>query len=96
MASGKRRTGTAGAQTLTCAEVVRSLGAYHDNDLAPPRRSTLEAHLGECRKCRAYLRSYAVTVRLAKQALKEPAGSQAESTPGDLVRQILAIRARRK
>jgi anti-sigma factor RsiW len=96
MSNRKRRTGVAGAQTLTCAEVAHWLGAYHDDDLAPQRRSTLEAHLGECRKCRAYLKSYAASVRLAKQALKEPAASKADSTPEDLVRQILAVRARRK
>jgi anti-sigma factor RsiW len=96
MARGKRRTGVAEAQTLTCAEAVRSLGAYYDNQLAAPRRATVEAHLGECGECRAYLRSYAATVRLAKQALKEAAGSHTDPTPKDLVRQILADRTRRK
>jgi anti-sigma factor RsiW len=86
----------AGAQTLTCAEAVRSLGAYHDHQLATPRRAAVEAHLGECGKCRAYLRSYAATVRLAKQALKEAAGSHTDPTPDDLLRQIRAARTRRK
>jgi len=35
------------------------LGAYLDGELAPAERADVEAHLGECARCAAELRSIA-------------------------------------
>jgi anti-sigma factor RsiW len=68
------------------------LADYFARELSPDERSIFEGHLGECPDCVAYLRSYAETMRLAKDAYDDdqiPAG-----VPDGLMRAILAARKR--
>jgi anti-sigma factor RsiW len=79
---------------INCRETVNLLGAYHDGDLGAEQRSSVEAHLIRCRRCREYLRSYRATIELARAAMKKP--EQAAPLPEELVKAILAARLRRK
>jgi predicted anti-sigma-YlaC factor YlaD len=75
---------------LTCRELSEFLADYLDGALASERRALFEEHLAECPECHAYLRSYAGTMRLMKDAYeveRAPAG-----IPERLVRAILAAR----
>jgi predicted anti-sigma-YlaC factor YlaD len=83
-------------QAITCAELVESLGAYHDGELSSIRRHHIDAHLGRCARCRNYAKSYAATVGLAKSAMKDPGAATPQPLPEDLVQAILAARAKRK
>ena len=75
---------------LTCRELTDFLADYFAHGLGPDERALFERHLAECDECVAYLRSYATTMRLAKDAHAEdrvPA-----DVPEALVRAILAAR----
>ena len=75
---------------LTCREMTDFLADYLDGTLAPAERVPFEAHLAECPECVAYLRSYAETIRLARET--RDADALAARVPDDLVRAILAAR----
>ena len=75
---------------MTCREVNDFLADYASGDLLPEVRSRFEAHLLECPRCVAYVRSYGEAVRLAR------AGSERglpelvpDDVPEDLVAAIL-------
>jgi len=83
---------TLGVRELMCREVTEFLADYFAGELGPDERSLFEGHLAECPDCVAYLRSYAETMRLAKDAYEAdpvPAG-----VPEQLIRAILAARER--
>jgi len=83
---------TAGTGELACRELIEFLADYLDGDLGPDERSVFERHLAECPDCAAYVRSYAETIRLAKDAFDDdrlPPG-----VPDELVRAILEARKR--
>jgi anti-sigma factor RsiW len=83
---------TLGVKELTCRELTEFLADYFAGELGPDGRSLFEGHLADCPDCVAYLRSYAETMRLAKDAYGDepvPAG-----VPEQLIRAILAARER--
>ena len=51
--------------TMTCEEMIAKLAAYLDAELTPETLRRLEAHLGECAPCRAYVATYRRTKDLA-------------------------------
>jgi anti-sigma factor RsiW len=83
---------TAGTRELTCRELTDCLADYFAGELGPHERALFEEHLAHCPDCVPYLRSYAETMRLAKDAYDDdqvPAG-----VPDGLVRAILEARKR--
>jgi anti-sigma factor RsiW len=81
----RRRT-----RALTCRQLVDALQAYVAGELDADDLAAFEAHLGDCPECTAYLRAYAATVRLARDAHAEP-----PPPPESLVRAVLELRRRR-
>ena len=78
---------------LTCREVSEFIADYVAGQLSPEERALFEEHLIECPDCRDYLRTYADTIRLAKDAYaQEPVPPD---MPEPLVRAILRARRRR-
>ena len=75
---------------LTCQEMTDFLADYLDGSLSPAERHLVGKHLADCPECIAYLRSYAETIRLARQTRKDD--SLPDSIPDELVRAILAAR----
>ena len=71
----------------TCEELIAVLEDYVDGSLAPFARLRFRLHLAVCRSCRAYLKSYRETIRMARLAI--PA---IETVPEELVRAVLAAR----
>ena len=76
---------------LTCRDLAEFVDDYRSGELPPDVRATVDEHLAECPDCVAYLRTYADTIRLARDAA-EPAPAD---VPERLVRAILAARRRR-
>jgi anti-sigma factor RsiW len=76
---------------LTCRELIETLAAYLDGELAPKPRAAFEAHLSLCPACVDYLASYRETIRLGKQACDPDAEFPAD-VPRELVDAILAAR----
>ena len=75
---------------LTCREMTDFLGDYLDGSLALAERRLFDKHLADCPECVAYLRSYAETIRLARQTREDD--SLSDTIPDELVRAILAAR----
>ena len=81
---------------MTCRDLIEFLGRYFQNELAPEERFRFDAHLAICPECVAYLRNYATTVEIEKQALRDPDGGVPAEVPEDLVRAILTACGPRK
>lgn len=81
---------TVDTRELTCRELNDFLVDYFAGDLRPDERSRFEGHLAGCPDCIAYLRSYAETMRLAKEAYADDPVPAA--VPERLVRAILEAR----
>lgn len=77
---------------LSCRDLAAFLDDYLADMLEPAGRASFEEHLAACPDCRTYLRSYADTLRFAKDAYAdEPV---ADAVPEGLVRAILSARSR--
>ena len=50
---------------MTCHEAIDILADYLESTLTPTALEKLEAHLGECAPCRAYLATYKRAAELA-------------------------------
>ena len=76
---------------LTCRDLAEFVDDYRSGELATEVRAAFDEHLAECPDCVTYLRTYADTIRLARDAA-EPVPA---AVPERLVRAILAARRRR-
>lgn len=77
---------------MTCKELADFLLDYLDGQLPAETRAVFDRHLGACPECRLYLRSYELTVTLARSAFCEPDEQAAAPPPAELVAAILASR----
>ena len=53
---------------MTCRDAIGLLGDFLGKELGPKDRARLALHLAGCRPCRAYLRTYRKSARLAPRA----------------------------
>lgn len=83
----------AGADALTCRDVIEFLRAYLDGELPPALCQRFEDHLDACPPCLQYLDSYRETVALTADAFT-PDDPVPDDVPEELVRAILAARER--
>lgn len=81
---------TAAARVLTCRELTDFLGDYVDGTLGLDERALFDGHVAECPDCLAYLRTYAETLRLAKDAHADD--PVLDVVPERLVQAILSAR----
>ena len=79
---------------MTCREFVDFLMSYLDGDLDAEPRRVFEEHLDMCPPCVTFMDTYRDTIRLGKLACREDDGPVPEEAPEELVRAILAARAR--
>jgi anti-sigma factor RsiW len=80
---------------VTCRELVDFLGEFLAGELPEAERAEFEKHLAACPECLAYLDSYQKTVQLGKAAFANPEDEVPDKVPEDLVRAILASRAKK-
>ena len=79
---------------MTCREFVEFVWQYVEDQLRPEGRAQFETHLAACPHCVKYLQSYRETTRLGKFVFAHPEDVVPAEVPEDLVRAILASRAR--
>ncbi len=79
---------------MTCRDFVEFLSEYLSSELAAAERSEFQAHLAECPPCVAYLDTYQKTIQLGKAAYAHPEDRVPDEVPQELVRAILAARAK--
>jgi anti-sigma factor RsiW len=79
---------------VTCRDFVEFLIDYFSGDLAAAERAEFEGHLAECPACVAYLETYRETIPLIKAAYTHPEDRVPDKVPEELVRAILAARAK--
>jgi anti-sigma factor RsiW len=79
---------------MTCRELIEFLDRYVSGELAHASRLEFDRHLGACRACRDYLRTYQDTIALAKSSCADEADAPA-GMPEDLVKAILESARRR-
>jgi hypothetical protein len=81
---------------MTCREVFDFLMDYNDGVLPPLVRLRFVVHLGLCAECRAYLKSYRLTVAAARTAhgaaVDPPGDSPQTEVPAELIEAILKAR----
>jgi len=77
---------------VTCRELIDFLGEYLDGELPRDVRLRFDEHLAACPECSAYLETYRRTVKLAKDAFRDPDDPVPEDVPEDLVKAILSAR----
>ena len=81
---------------MTCREVLDFLMDYEEGALPPLVRARFVLHLQLCAECRAYLKSYRITVAAARAACgaSDPplADSPAPEVPPELIAAILQAR----
>jgi anti-sigma factor RsiW len=53
---------------VTCRDGVLVLMDYTEGVLPAPRRKAVEAHVGGCRRCQGFVRSYRETPRILREA----------------------------
>ena len=80
---------------MTCRDFVEFLSEYFSGELTTTERAEFEAHLAECPECVAYLDTYRKTIQLSKPACAHPEDRVPDDVPEQLVRAILAARAKR-
>ena len=59
-------------EAMTCRDGVRLLMEYTEGLLSRPRRAAVDSHVGSCRRCRGFVRSYSETPRLLREATASP------------------------
>jgi anti-sigma factor RsiW len=79
---------------VTCKDVASFILEYLENELDEATRERFEQHLSICPNCVRYLAHYRATITAGREAFQEPSGTLPPEVPEDLVRAILAARAR--
>ncbi|MCG3127247.1 MAG: hypothetical protein CHACPFDD_02105 [Phycisphaerae bacterium] len=77
---------------MTCREIAAFLTQYADGELPLWQRAAFNVHLAVCSECREYLKSYDLTVKLARLATTPDDTPVPANIPDELVRAILASR----
>lgn len=55
---------------MTCRDAIELLGQFVGSELGPRDRARLAFHLAGCRPCRAYVRTYRKTARIAGRTIR--------------------------
>ena len=77
---------------ISCEEFEDFILAYLDGEVTRRQKLVFEMHLGMCRECREYLRTYQASLQLAKDAMATSDAEIPEDVPEDLVKAVLAAR----
>ncbi|MGZ5475395.1 MAG: anti-sigma factor family protein [Thermoanaerobaculia bacterium] len=75
---------------ITCRELIEFIADYLEGALDEIQAEDFARHLAICVSCRAYLASYATTIRAGKAVLRYD--DTPANAPEDLVRAILMTR----
>ena len=79
---------------MTCREFADFMADYIARELPAETLAQFEHHLSLCPNCQRYLAGYKATVKLGKAAFDDPSAAVPDDVPEDLVKAILATRAK--
>ena len=79
---------------MTCRELADFIADYLSDALDPVVRREFDHHLTLCANCRRYLASYTTLLELQRQAFADDEAPVPADVPEELVKAILAARAR--
>ena len=79
---------------MTCRDFSDFIIDYLSGELPQGHRAEFERHLDLCVNCQKYLTSYRESVSLGKRAFDDEQALVPDDVPGELVRAILAARAK--
>ena len=71
------------AKPIRCRQMLRRLSDYIDGELDPSICRSIEAHMPDCRPCRAFIRSLRKSVRILNKS-----GRRAARPPERLRREL--------
>lgn len=74
---------------LTCRQMIDFLMDYLSGELEADTRGEFERHLSVCPPCVDFMDSYRKTVKLARDAGREPPAPAGDGLPDELVQAIL-------
>lgn len=77
---------------ITCRELIEFLDDYAADRLERDERATFDRHLGVCRHCREFLRTYRQTIELSRSAWSDQSDEIPTAVPEEVVRAVLAAR----
>lgn len=77
---------------MTCREIAEFLMQYRDGELPWAQRAAFKLHLAFCRSCRAYLKTYDLTIQLARLSATPDEEAVPSDVPEELVKAIIASR----
>ncbi len=77
---------------LTCREFIEFLQAYYDNELSDAVHTSFQTHLGACKGCHEYLRTYGETIRMVQSVGDEPCKDEVAPPSEELIDAILKAR----
>lgn len=73
-----------------CRQVSDLASCYIDGELPPSDRARCDEHYKTCAPCRDYVKTMLQSIRVAKEALREPALIPESLIPESLIQRILA------
>jgi hypothetical protein len=81
---------------VTCKQFIAFLDEYLAEALGLGVRQEFDAHIAHCAVCLRYLQSYRSSIELANLASRHPDDAVPTGVPAELLRALLAARARAK
>ena len=79
---------------MTCRELTEFLMDYLEGELPEAQRATFAQHVELCPPCLTYLKTYQEAVDLGRSVCSDASDALPADVPEELVRAILATRAR--
>lgn len=79
---------------MTCRELIDFLDAYRTRELPPAQAAEFEKHLTLCPSCVTYVNTYEQTIKLGRKAMCDADGPVPHDAPEELIKAILAARAK--
>ena len=79
---------------MTCREFIEFLWYYIEDGLRPEERAQFDEHLAKCPHCVKYLQSYRDTIHFGQAVFRDLEDTVPAEVPEDLVKAILAARAK--
>jgi predicted anti-sigma-YlaC factor YlaD len=77
------------SELIPCRELVELANAYFEGTLSSEQRAAVEAHLGCCGWCRAYLEQIRITVRVVGEVPPEAVDPAVEAGLLELYRKLM-------
>ena len=76
---------------ITCHDVEKLYGDYVEGDLPRTLKGRVDAHIEECGECQEFVRSYQLTIKLARELKNKPMPEGAKRRLREALNQRLGL-----